>query len=453
MSDDKVYLSSIRVSDLRGVRSFEAKLGLISIIVGENGAGKTTLLSAIANVLEGGHDPDSIRNGATEAKIEVELSNGATAVKTVKPTESDLIVKNSEGGIVRAPATYLKAFASGLSFNPVAFLNSDPKERAAFLLKTLPLTFEAAEVNAALGVPIISGTVTLQRLNEMRDGRYEERKALNVQARDLEGTIAEMRKTLPDDDATNWGAERDRLAAEVASIDGFIKTAAAEIELEAERARSQKREEIDAKISALCAELAEYLSQVDRGAAASIAESTAALKDTHARLSLDLGEARAKADRQQQSVGVRRAIDERTEALKGYTLKEIRLTQTLKAIDELKHQKLRELPIEGLDLKADNRGRPVILIGGVPLDKLNRQQQLYVAIQAVSLAAGKMPMMLCEVAELDNAHLEEISQAAADAGIQLVLARWMDNSPLRVMSLEEYMRSADTWSQRLVASE
>lgn len=442
MSEEKVYLSLIRVANVRGIARFESRLGSVSIVVGANGSGKTSLLQAISSVLEGGHDPADIRNGQSEATIELELSDGTRAIKNIKPDTYELRVYNPDSSPKRAPATWLKSLAPGLSFDPIAFLNSDPKERAAFLLRTLPLTFEADEVNAALGMPIISGTVTLQRLNELRDGKYEERKTLNVQARDLEGTIAEMRKALPDDDAKNWGAERDRLASEVASIDGQIQTAAAEIELEAERARSQKREEIDAKISALRAELAEYLAKVDRAAAASIAESTGTLKDQHARLSLDLGEARARADRQQQSVGIKKAIDERTEALKGYALKEIRLTQALKAIDELKHQKLRELPIEGLDLKADSRGRPVILIGGVPLDKLNRQQQLYVAIQAVSLAAGKMPMMLCEVAELDNAHLEEISQAAADAGIQLVLARWMDNSPLRVMSLAEYMESA-----------
>jgi hypothetical protein len=150
--------------------------------------------------------------------------------------------------------------------------------------------------------------------------------------------------------------------------------------------------------------------------------------------------ARTKADQQQQATGIRKAIDERAEALKGFALREIRFDQALKTIDALKHKKLKELPIAGLDLKADSRGRPVILIDGIPLDKLNRQQQLYVAIQAVTLAAGRMPLVICEAAELDDEHLREVAEACEAGGIQLVVARWTNKDPLRVIGLDEYLK-------------
>lgn len=439
---ESIYLTKIEVRNLGGIENFRAQLGQVALITGENGSGKTTLLNAVRSILEGGSDPDLIRNGCDSGEVVIELSTGHTAHKTIKPTGYELEVRSPEGGLVRAAATWLKEIAPPTSFDPVAFLESDPRDRAAFLLKTLPLTFTASEVNDAFGIPKVTGTVTLQRLNELRDGTYQERKDLNRQARDLEGMIKEMRSTLPDEDGKDWGAERDRLAAEVAAIDGQIETLTAEVNLEAEQAKRVKSEEITAKIRALEEELANYIGTVDRTAAQAIKEQTGELKNQQAALSLDLGAAREKADRQQQAAGIKQAIDQRVEALKGYTNKEIRLSNTLQAIDELKHRKLKELPIEGLDLKADSRGRPVILINGVTLDKLNRQQQLFVAIQAVSLASGKMPLIICEVAELDDDHLSELAEAAAGAGIQLVLARWLNGEPLRVMGIEEYRRQA-----------
>jgi dihydroorotate dehydrogenase len=82
----------------------------------------------------------------------------------------------------------------------------------------------------------------------------------------------------------------------------------------------------------------------------------------------------------------------------------------------------------------------VILIDGIPLDKLNRQQQLYVAIQAVTLAAGRMPLVICEAAELDDEHLREVAEACEAGGIQLVVARWTNKDPLRVIGLDEYLK-------------
>ena len=119
----------------------------------------------------------------------------------------------------------------------------------------------------------------------------------------------------------------------------------------------------------------------------------------------------------------------------------MRLTKVLKALDELKHTKLKELPIEGLDLKMDKKGNPIILIGETPLDKLNRQAQLFMAIQAVSMASGRLPLILCEAAEIDDKNLADLTGATAEAGMQLILARWMNDAPLRVMTAEEYQEA------------
>jgi energy-coupling factor transporter ATP-binding protein EcfA2 len=431
-----VYLTGIHIKDLGGISEFKAEVGSIAIVTGENGTGKTTILESIRTVFEGGSDPDLVRRGCEYGEVTLTFSNGYTAYKRVGLDGYDLKVRTAEGGLVKRPAEYLKQLAPALSFDPIRFLESEPKERAAFLLRVLPLQFSAEEViGASRGLVSVAGSVSLQQLNELRDGKYAERTALNRQVRDLEGTIAEMSRTLPADDGKDWAAERDRLTDDVAAIDAEIARAKAEIELEAEQARSKKRAEVESRIQELQRELFEYIREVDQKAEACLRETTRELNQRKADLSAKLGEARSKADQQKSAEGVRALIEKRKAELKGHVSREMAMSAAIAGLDELKHRKLRELPIEGLDLRID-RGKPVILIDGIPLDHLNRQKQIFVAIQAVSKASGKMPLILCEAAELSDTHLAELTQAAKEAGLQLVLARWENGEPLRMKTAE-----------------
>lgn len=433
---EKVYVERIDIQNIGGLEEFHAELGAINLVVGENGTGKSSVLNALEIVLGGGSDPDLIHNKHDHGEVLLTLSDGTTVHKSMERDGSaDLKIRTRDGGAVKAPATYLKTLAAGLGFDPIAFLESDPKERAAFLLQNLPLTFSADSVNDALGSPILSAPVTLQKLNELRLGNYDERTSLNRKTRDLEGTIKDMERALPADPGKNWSAERDRLSGKLSTVGAEIRTLASQIELEAEQEKTRKRSEIQEKIAALNRELSDHLVVVEKTAAATLAESTATLESERASLSEELGTAKARADQEQQAVGIRNAIVDRKKALEGHISEEMRLSKVIERLDKLKHAKLKELPIDGLDLKVDSKGRPVILIGGLPLDKLNRQQQLYVAIQAVSLAEGKLPLILCEAAELDDKHIEELSEAAKGAGLQLVLARWKNHSPLEVLTV------------------
>ncbi len=433
--NDKVYITRIDIQNIGGLEEFHAELGAVNLVIGENGTGKSSILNALEIVLGGGSDPDLIHNGHDHGEVMLTLSDGTTVLKSMERDGSaDLKIRTKDGGAVKAPATYLKTLAAGLGFDPIGFLASDPKERAAFLLQNLPLTFPADEVNVALGVPVVTAPVSLQKLNELRQGKYDARTELNRKARDLEGTIKDMERALPSDPGKDWGTERDRLSAKLSGIVSEIATVASQIELEAEQEKTRKRGEIREKIDALNVELSDHLAAVEKAAASSLAEATAALEAERAALSEELGTAKARADQEQQAVGIRNAIAERKKALEGHISEEMRLSKAIERLDKLKHAKLKELPIDGLDLKVDSKGRPVILIDSIPLDKLNRQQQLYVAIQAVSLAAGKLPLILCEAAELDSAHVAELTEAAKGAGLQLVLARWKDNAPLEVQA-------------------
>ncbi len=428
-------IAKIEIKDIGGIKGkFKAELGSTVIVVGENGAGKTSFLSAIQTVLEGGHNPDLIRKGCDYAEILLTLSNGTAICKSIKPTESTLDIRTKDGGIVRAPASYVKSLVPSISFDPIGFLDSDPKDRAGFLLKTLPLTFTADQVNEVIGAPTVSGDVPLVKLNELRDGRYEERAEVNRNVRDWEGTVSVMEGSLPVDDKQDWGTVRDKLADDIGGITQSIETVAAEIALEAEQAKAKKRKEVNDQVAALQDSLNSYVLTVDKTAASMLAEQTRDLEAKRASLSIELGTARSNAEQQQRAAGVRGEIERQREKIRGASAKSERLSEIIKDLDALKIKKLADLPIAGLDISVDKKGKPSIKIDGVPLDQLNRQQQLFIAIRAVSLATGEMPLILCEVAELDDAHLEELRAATEDAGIQLIVARWKNNAPLAVLS-------------------
>jgi len=441
MTTETIYITSLEVWNFGGLEHFKCQLGQTAVISGANGEGKTSLLRALDSVLSGGHDPELIHNygtpqSAEKAIVTLKFSNGASAQKTITPTESVLEVRSPDGGLVRAPATYLKDLCPASSFDPIGFLDSDPKERAAFLLKHLPLRFDVDQVYCILEMVFApnQSQIDLAKFNELRDAKYEERRALNVQVRDLEGTIKDMTRSLPPDDpeGSSWATQRDACQREIGELDHRIVEITREISAEEREAVERRRREIfDAK-AALDHELAQFTSALNLAAVDSIGDRTRDYADRKATLSLKLGEAREKADAIQRAAGVRQAIEEREKSLKGHILREMKMTSQLEALDALKNQKLRELPIPGLDIKADSRNRPTILIDGVPLDKLNRQRQLYTAIQCVSKASGRLPLILCEVAELDDDSMLELTDAARAAGLQMVVARWKTAAPLTV---------------------
>lgn len=431
--DDKVYISKIKITNIGGLDHFEAQMGDICLVTGANGVGKSSVLGALNIVFAGGTDPAIIKKGEDFGEVLLTLSDGTTINKRIVPDGAEVKIRTKDGGAVKRPAEYLASLASGMGFDPIGLLAAEPKKRAEFLLKNLSLTFEASEVNAALDAPTQTGTLSLAKFNELRDGRYDQRTDLNRRVKEQEATITELTRSLPKGEKEDWGAIALGLQDSINKISTDIAREEASIKEEAGDAIKENRATVAAKIRALEQEQHAFEVECLREQDRAIAENTRELGERRAAMSIELGTARSNADQQQQSVGIRKAIADRDTALKGSVTEEMRLTKIIKALDELKHRKLKELPIDGFDLKID-KGKPIITINGVELEKLNRQQAIFVAIQAVSLASGKLPLILCEASELDDNSLRDLTAACKDAKLQLVLARWQNDSPLEVVS-------------------
>lgn len=431
---DQIHITRVTVTNFGGIGYFEAKLAQVAMIQGANGAGKTSILDAIRSVFEGGSDPSQIRRGADYAEIEIELSTGHIAKKTIRPNKYELVVNSPDGGVIKAGKTWLDSLAPALSFDPIGFLNAEPKKRADWLLSKMPLVFAPEEVAEACKQPgIVRGTVGLEKINELRTGKYDERTTVNRRAEELAGAIQTMRRSLPPEADTpiDWGKQRDELAARYSEIRGEIEAATAKITLVAESEKVGKREEINQKIAELKTELASYIAEVDTEAAKVLAAATAELTNEQAAIAEQLGTAKANADAAMRAKGQLEAIEQSKSIQKGHITEAMRLTDAIERLDALKHKKLKEVPIPGFDMTFD-KNKPVITIDGIPLDRLNRQQQLVVAMQAVTQASGKLPLVLCECAEMDDRHMAELAEGMKDAGFQLIVARWDNDGPLSV---------------------
>ena len=346
---------------------------------------------------------------------------------------------------------------------------------------------------------------TLEEFQRFYSEVSSSRAAINSSIDTLRGAEKTLMASLPQDDATNWGIEAEQFQKQVGEIDQAIASAESDIKLEAEQARSDTRKMFGAEIKdaeelraayirkahgfvgiveafagaaahpvderikimagcdALHADVEEFceaarqarqlqrdmtakLERIGEAETTAIQNERAARSDQRAELAQKLGEAREKAAQQERGKGVKEALDKQREKLAGEAIRYEQLTLVMDALDRLKSEKLREVKIPGFDIKFERqkgtrKESAVILIHGVPIDSINRQQALFVALQLVLLAQKDndsdevLPFAIMETAELVPSRREELREAAEAAGLQLVITVPVDGETLTVTSL------------------
>lgn len=420
-------LQSVEIKNVKGISSLKLQAGAVTVIAGENGAGKSSVIDAIDCVFSGGHDPNLIRHGADKAEVVLTLDDGVTIRKRITTKDSTLEVRTEDGGIVKAPANYVKRLADSFAFDPIGLLEAKPKDRAAWLLKHGGITFSAEEVNAAVGIPVVRQSIDLERLEAIRAGKYGERTEVNRRLRDLQGAISEQKAMLPPAMETDWVAEQERIEDEIAAKRNLLQHTTLEVTKAANGEKMAAQAEADRKIEEIRRALQAELDRINTKATELLQAEAAPINSDIANLSAELAGARAKADEQKRAAGVKAVIERNQIQYQEQLALEGSLNRTLKALDQLKLSKLAEIPIPDLDIKDGE-----ILIAGVPFDHLNTQAQMYTVIRAAKLALGELPLMVIDRAEsLDEQRFNDLAEAVADAGLQMIAAR-VTEGPLKV---------------------
>jgi energy-coupling factor transporter ATP-binding protein EcfA2 len=330
------------------------------------------------------------------------------------------------------------------------------------------------------------------RVNEIESARG----LIWQKQRDLKGIIRQAQDDLGTESDADWAAERDRLQGEIARAEVDISTVkrtltneatnkklelrrasdeycrtrdelvtafvrdASDFARTAERIHSPMRPEHHLEFVEAAASLnervqtlniilserdvkknltASMLSDIDTELAEEIRLKTASQTETTAKLSLELGTAREKARDMERIKATRRLIDKTEKELEGETLRYEQLTQVLDALERLKVETLKSLPIEGLDIKYQKRGAPTILINGKSLHgQTNRTEQLFVAFKILWQAQKgsdnpeQLPMFLCETAEITDSYLPSLEAACKKIGAQLFVTRPVAGAELRI---------------------
>lgn len=418
---ENVYLRSVELRDIGKFPHLQFEAGALTILSGQNAEGKSTVLQAIADVFEGGHDPAKIRDwgkpkAAEKGEVILTLSDGTLIRKVITDKGSELSVRTKEGGVVKAPAAYLQSLATSFAFDPLALMDCPAKERTKFISEAMPTVFDAKEVNEALGVESQVKALDLAGLEQLRLGKYEDRKGRNATVKQLEGAIAESRQAVGEESEKDWAKELDAIKAEMDALAANLGHAKASIDLQAVESKSEATKKAAEEIQAIKDRLAAELEEISREARDVFEAGAAESRGKIDKLREASGTIQAKADQQKRNAGLRAGIERMTEECRKATFESERLSKQIEALDKLKLAKLAVLPIPGLEVRNGDA-----YIDGVVWRKCNTGERIKLSIAIAALKLGRMPLLVTDRMEsVDENNMGLLKEYLKAAGIQMI---------------------------------
>lgn len=391
--------------------------GSLVVIGGKNGAGKTSVLDSIAYAL-GGRDAlcdEPLRQGTTKGHVSVDLGEFIVRRTFTPSGGGTLTVESREGAVFRSPQAMLDRLLGRLSFDPLAFARMEPKQQRETLRQLVGLDFAA--------------------LDAARAKHFEERTAVNRDARQLESRLAAM------PEPAGAPAEPIVMADLVAELDAAAVTERAASDAET-RAAAIVRDVEAATASVASAEATVARLERDLDDArkkAADAKATAEAMRTKASQVQDLaGQARAAvidpapirqriADAEGTNALVR-ANGERARVAADLEQARARtgaLTASIEALDADKAAQLAEakFPVDGLAF--DEGG---VRFSGVPFSQASSAEQLRVSVAMAAALNPRLRIALVRDGSLLDAHsMKVLAEYAAANDMQLWIEKVSDD--------------------------
>lgn len=435
-------VSHVRISNILGIRELEFTPKGFTEVVGSNGAGKSSVLNAIKAALSGGHDGTLLRTGADKGEIVLVLDDGTQIKKSVTAEATNVTVLRDEKKLAR-PAEAIKALHDVLSVNPVEFLRAPEKARVDALLQVMPIEIDPARVTSIMPEDVVypnpvarPGRSGLEVIEEIKKSIFDDRTGINRAARDKEGTINQLRATLPDV-VTDAPATDASLLAQLDEIDGQRDRELSRITSKLDGLQAAHAEKV-AGLRAQIAEIEREISAAEIEHAGVRSKASAAMADAraaHAQARAGV-EAQVKTIEEAQKAAARfgqtrETIGRMVEELDSLKRDSQARTIALEHLDAYKAELLANLPIPGLEVTEGRLYRY-----GIPFDRLNTAQQVEIAIEIAKLRAGELGLICVDGLELlDAGHYEAFREHAAASGLQMIVSRVVDQ-PLAVISRE-----------------
>jgi hypothetical protein len=373
--------------------------GNVVTISGANASGKTSCLNAIAVALGGASvlkgTPQPIRRGENEAYIRVELDEIVVERHFTRKGEDEhttrLVVTAKDGSRYSSPQQFLDERLGKLSFDPLAFANSDAKTQRQTLLNVVDVAFKVGEES-----------LSLEQYDQRRQKVYDDRTVANREVKTLEGKVAGIAR--PDD-----------VPAEVDVTDLLDERREGE---QSNRAMDQHREYLercrtDVQIAERALEIAREALATAEQVALPAAIDLAAI-DERIRLAGDANRTAA---------GQRAALEKFAELDAARNLA-ARLDTQLGKIDAYKAKCLAavEMPVEGLGFGEDG-----VTYRGLPLSQASAAEQLRVSVGiGMALNPEIRVLLIRDGSLLDASNMALLKEMAGDRDYQLFVERVSD---------------------------
>lgn len=215
---DSLTITKIEAKNVLKFVDFEVSPKKITIFRGANDQGKTTALRLAELALKGSTNPHVIHQGAERGEITVEFSDGLRLRRSFTQTAQYAKVTDTDGRIIPSPQKFLDALLGEHQFNPIAWLELEPKEQIRVLLKAIHVRITPDEFTAATGYPapkgIDYGRHGLEVLADLREYFATDRRVEGQTADRKKKAAAEARAGLPPTKpAVDPDHQRDAVAA------------------------------------------------------------------------------------------------------------------------------------------------------------------------------------------------------------------------------------------------
>lgn len=384
--------------NVKRLRTVQVELGAEAVVSvrGNNGQGKSSVLDSIAYALGGGKlaPPKVIREGATEAMVELELDDGLVVRRRWNGKSSTLEVRPKDGAKYSSPQTMLDGLVGRLSFDPLAFLKLEPKLQAEELRKLVGLDFT--------------------KLDGQRAEAFEKRTTANRVLGELEAQLKAL-ADVPETEAVDVSAlTRQLLDAQRERQRAGEVQRAWEQAAESLKGAHARVSELERQLEAAREELLR-LNGVELDARKKLlSDSCPTVEDVE-----KLGDRIAGAEAINE---LARKCVERTALSSRVTKGLVHTKELTRAIEEIDARKKTLLehapfPVEGLGFGATG-----VTFNGVPLEQASSAEQLRVALGMGIAANPTLKVILIRDGSLlDAKSLELVAQQADAAGVQVWL--------------------------------
>lgn len=431
----------LRISQVLGIDELEIEPGNVTVAEGANGAGKSSLIEALRSVVHGGHDATLVRHGADAGEVVLLLDDGTEIRKRITQAGSTLSVKDAEGKQVRAPQGYVNRLADALSFDPAAFLRAEDKRRAELFLEALPIELDESALLEAVGGVVEVPQSQLRGypfdvLGAIHKRVYDERTGINRAGKEKRATVEQLSQSLPE--KAGVANESAPLEERKAKLVDQWEARVSSVEKERDASLEALREETQRRIDEIRIEAEQEAEKIRQGAAERVAalnaEAGPAIEEVTAAIAAarEREKAAVAAENTRQVVEKMKAeVEALAEQSRALTEQSRALTAALGRLDALKLDLAKQIPMKGVEVRDGQ-----IYKDDIPWPRMNRAEQVKLAIRLAQLRAGDLRLVCVDELEcLDDRTFEAFRTNAARTDLQFVVTRVNDEAPgLRISS-------------------